>query len=339
MEEISLNITEAEYRALPALSYSAIARYNREGYSCISHLFESISSTSLTLGSVLDCIITEGYETFNDKYYVSKFNPENKSSKILMDIYKIFKDNSLTINEILDNYPEQVELVMNNNDYYKNKTLKSRVKDLMDYLEYYDDIIIANNRIIIYKDLYKDAEKMYKSLYNNPITHGILFDNSTNQIKKYWQIKFKTNLAGINLKCMFDLLMVNDDNKTIYPVDLKTTSTEPFKFFESFVHWGYQIQVRLYTQILKNIIKDTKYKDYKIATYKYIVVNKNFNNPLVFDIPFSLEEGDIEVEGNLFKDPISLAKDLDKELKIYAEGSEYPSIIKPNEINNILKTV
>lgn len=338
MEKLALNITEEEYRALPALSYSAIARYSREGYSCIPHLFEPISSPSLTLGSVLDCLITEGFDVFNKKYFVSAFNPENKSSKVYMDIYKIFYDNPLPIGQLIDKYPDEIEVVMNNNDYYKNKVFKSRIKELLDYSAFYEDIIKANNRIIISQDMYEDANKMYQSLFNNHLTHGILFDDKSS-MKKYWQIKFQTNLAGIDVKCMFDLLLVNDNNKTIYPVDLKTTSTEPYKFFDSFVHWGYQIQVRLYTQILKNVIKNTKYENYKISTYKYVVVNKNFNNPLVFDIPFSLEEGDLEIEGFKFKDPITIAEELKKELDCYASGYEYPSNIDVTKVNNILKAI
>ena len=45
---------------------------------------------------------------------------------------------------------------------------------------------------------------------------------------------------------MPDLLIVNHENKTILPIDLKTSSHEEWDFPKSFVQWNYQIQARLY---------------------------------------------------------------------------------------------
>ena len=62
LKDISWNVTEEEYRADPALSYSTLAKYERGGFNSIPTLFDKVESPSLTLGSAVDSLITGGEE-------------------------------------------------------------------------------------------------------------------------------------------------------------------------------------------------------------------------------------------------------------------------------------
>ena len=65
LKDISWNISEEDYRKDPALSYSTLARFNRERFNNLNKLFDKIETPSLTFGSAVDSIITGGMEEFN----------------------------------------------------------------------------------------------------------------------------------------------------------------------------------------------------------------------------------------------------------------------------------
>ena len=68
--DISWQVSEEEYRADPALSYSTLARYEREGFNNLDKLFDKIETPSLTFGSAVDALITGGQEEFDSKFAV-----------------------------------------------------------------------------------------------------------------------------------------------------------------------------------------------------------------------------------------------------------------------------
>ena len=61
-------------------------------------------------------------------------------------------------------------------------------------------------------------------------------------IEFLYQQKFLTNLDGLDVRCMFDLLIVNHTKKIIIPIDLKTScnkSDREWDFAKHYVAWGY----------------------------------------------------------------------------------------------------
>lgn len=340
----SFNVSEEEYRNDPALSYSMIARYAREGFSCIPYLRERQESQSLTLGSMLDCLVTEGFEAYCNRYVATKFNQDNKSYIVLKNLFQ-FCNPCHTRQESLKETFSRIDQntlknFLDNQEYYCNRKFETRIKELLEYQKLWEDIFYADkhNKILVPEQLGYDTKRMYNSLVQNNLTNDILF------IKKgYNQIKFKTIIDGVPLRCMFDKLIVDDERKTFIPVDLKTTSTPLYNFEESFIHWRYDIQVRLYSLILQNVIKDTEYKDYTISPYIYIVVNKNFNEPLCFKFGFNLDNGIVQIKDRMgnevkFENPIILAKELQKEIDNYNQNhSEFPTYLNPYIINELFK--
>ena len=50
------------------------------------------------------------------------------------------------------------------------------------------------------------------------------------------------------------LIVVDHNNKTIQPIDLKTSGHPEWDFYHSFILWHYDIQARLYWRIIKDNI-------------------------------------------------------------------------------------
>ena len=68
LKDISLPITEDDYRNDGCMHYSAIASYDRGGFGAIPTLFDKKESPSLQLGSAVDLLITGTPEEFEQQY-------------------------------------------------------------------------------------------------------------------------------------------------------------------------------------------------------------------------------------------------------------------------------
>ena len=121
------------------------------------------------------------------------------------------------------------------------------------------------------------------------------------------------------IKSIYDnkmLLVVDYENKIVYPCDLKTSGHTEWNFQESFKQWNYMIQARLYWRIIRAVMDaDPYFKEFKLADYRFIVVNKTTLTPLVWEFPLTREVGTlIDEEGNEYRDPFEIGRELQKYL-------------------------
>ena len=139
------------------------------------------------------------------------------------------------------------------------------------------------------------------------------------------------------------LIIVDYKNKTILPIDLKTSCKKldrEWDFPSHYIEWSYQIQNRLYVRILQDVIsKDEYFKDFKILPYKDIIIFRGSDTPLVWDIPFTFERGTLYFGKNKqieMRDP----EDIGKELSYYLSSRpKVPVGINETGFNNIVDWV
>jgi hypothetical protein len=128
---------------------------------------------------------------------------------------------------------------------------------------------------------------------------------------------------------MADLIIVDYDNKIIYPVDLKTSFKPEYKFFKSFIEWRYDIQSKLYYKVIRrNLDMDDYFKDFKLMPYRFIVVNKRTLNPLVWEYDLTTSEVN-ETLGKNKQIELRSPWNIGEELRYYLDNSSKV----PNEIN------
>jgi len=121
------------------------------------------------------------------------------------------------------------------------------------------------------------------TLKTHPWTYQIFECNEDEEI--LYQLKFKADINGTPMRCMFDINKINHKEKWIRPIDLKTTGKSEEDFEISFESWNYWIQGLSYSEILRlNIIKDDYFKDFEILPFQFCVINKNNLNPLIWEI-------------------------------------------------------
>ena len=135
---------------------------------------------------------------------------------------------------------------------------------------------------------------------------------------------------------MADLLIVFHDKKLVVPIDLKTSSKPEWDFYKSFIEWGYETQARLYWRLIRyNMDKDDYFKDFTLADYRFIVINKRTLIPLVWVFESTQKTVDIILkDGTILRDPFIIGEELNGYL---ANKSTVPNgidLIKPNKLED-----
>lgn len=310
--DISWKVTEPEYRADKALSYSTLAKYEREGFNKLDSLFDKIETPSLTFGSAVDALITGGRKEFEDNFIIADF-PEIKDSvkAIVTRLFQLYGNDVKSIDEIpnSDIIPLTEEMNFQNN--WKPETRAKVIRE--QGFEYYKLLFIAKDKKILDNKTAQEVFAAVRVLKESEATKSYFAeDNPFDNITREYQLKFKATIQGINYRCMADLLLVNHHEKIVYPIDLKTSSHVEWEFPKSFAQWRYDVQARLYAKIIRmNMDKDDYFKEFKLANYRFIVVNRNTLTPLVWEFEETFELGEMWYgESLVFRDPFTIGKEL-----------------------------
>lgn len=285
--DISWKVSEEEYRKSPALSYSTIARFHREGFDGLDKLFDKIESPSLVFGSMVDTLITGGEDDFDKLFVVAEF-PSIPDSQINV-IRRLFDNYSENYNSLLKIPDDLIIITTEMLEFQKNWKPETRVKVIKENgVEYYNLLYISMGKTLISTKDYQDAQACVKALKESAFTSGFFASNNPfdKTIERFYQLKFQGDYEDIKLRCMADLIVVDHIKKTVRPIDLKTSFKKEWNFPLSFIQWGYWIQAQLYWYIIRqNLDKDPLYKDYELLDYLFIVVSNNSKIPLTWEYP------------------------------------------------------
>ena len=295
--DISWKVTETEYRADKALSYSILAKYEREGFNKLDSLFDKIETPSLLFGSAVDALITGGRKEFDDNFIIADF-PEIKDSvkAIVTRLFQLYGNDVKSIDEIpnSDIIPLTEEMNFQNN--WKPETRAKVIRE--QGFEYYKLLFIAKDKKILDNKTAQEVFAAVRALKKSKATK-IYFveDNPFDNITREYQLKFKATIQGVDYRCMPDELITDHHEKIVYP---------------SFAQWRYDIQARLYAKIIRmNMDKDDYFKEFKLANYRFIVVNRKTLTPLVWEFEETFELGEMWYgESLVFRDPFTIGKEL-----------------------------
>lgn len=338
LRDISWQVSENEYRQDPALSYSTLSRYEREGFNNLNKLFEKVESPSLVFGSAVDTLITGSEEEFNDKFMVAQL--DNTLSDTLITItnrlFNRWKDTYNNIKDIPEDKVIETIQDISWNNHWLPKTRVTKIKG--DCAAYYKLLYLSEGKTILSTYVYQDVINAVDKLKSADSTKFYFEQNNVfdNSIERFYQLKFKATFNNVDYRCMADELLVLHDYKTIVPIDLKTSYKPEWDFYKSFIEWLYPIQSRLYWRIIRdNMDKDPYFKDFKLANYRFIVINKKTLVPLVWEFESTQKIGDIITkEGLVLRDPFVIGEELKEYLTnkpIVPKGIE---LIKPNKLED-----
>lgn len=313
LKDISLNITEPEYRQRPELSYSTLSRYESLGFNGLDHLFDKLDTPSLTFGGVVDCILTDGMDAFNVLYTVMDINISDSGLEICKKLHSLYGGCHHTFEEIPEYIVSQVAKEL---DFWKaDKWDARRYKEVLktgNVVEYYNALSNSTKKIID-TQTYNDALACVRALKTSPATQGLFADNDElSPVRRYYQLKFAAQFEGIGYRIMMDDVIVDYEDKRIIPIDSKTCSCPEWNFMSNFVKFHYFIQARLYWRVLKaNLMNDPYFKDFELEDFRFAVINRRTLTPLVWKFPLTKSKGTlIDNYGNEHRDPFEIGKEL-----------------------------
>lgn len=338
LRDISWHVNEAEYRADPALSYSTLARYEREGFNNLDKLFERVESPSLVFGSCVDVLITGSEKDFNEQFMVAQIDspPSDTLVTITKRLFNTWRDSYTDIRDIPDdNIIATIQDIQWNN-HWLPKTRAKKIKE--DCAAYYKLLYISEGKTIISSYTYNDVLNTVDVLKSSLATRFYfepdnIFDNN---IERLYQLKFKATFDEVEYRVMADLIIVIHDKKLIVPVDLKTSSKPEWDFWKSFLDWRYDCQARLYWNIIRaNMDKDPYFKDFRLANYRFIVANRKTLIPLVWEFDRTQQLGDITLkDGTVLRHPFTIGKELNNYLNNKPKVPNGIELVKPNKIDD-----
>lgn len=298
LKDISWQVPEETYREDPSYSYSTLARFHREGFDNLEHLFDRTSSPSLTFGSMVDTLLTDGEEAFNQRFFAATY-PEvgDAMMKVIQLLFGEFHQTHQELSSIPD---AEVIGFASQCNYQNNWKPETRAKVIKEKgAEYYNMLLLAAGKEVVTSEDRQAAYDCVDLLRTSPRTKEYFqADNPFEDKERLYQLKFKGTYNGIPLRCMADLIIVDHKNKKIIPCDLKTSFKPEYRFYKSFVEWCYWIQAQLYWYIIRqNLDADDYFKDFELEDYRFIVICNRTRNPRVWNWPYTKYEEDL-VLGN-----------------------------------------
>ncbi len=286
LSDFALNIPEKEYHSLCVLSYSILARYEREGgFSSLPETFgelfaETLRTDALIFGSALDTLVTHenGWMEYADEYKVADLPDIPDKAKQVIDVM-VEKDIAWTDTDA-------ILRILDEQSYYTNWKPATRIAKLCESgAEKYYNIateVKSMGKTLISTEMDEAIRQCYNNLKSNAITNNLLFGELFDHQKRYFQLQFKEKVSGVPYKIMCDMIIVDDMAKTIDIYDLKTSGKPSYDFKESYLKWGYHIQSHLYRAVLREALLGTPYEEYEINSFSFIVASKVNETPLVW---------------------------------------------------------
>ena len=304
IQDHNLKIPEQDYRDLDYPSYSMLASISKQGIDVVNGVKNK--GFILKFGSLVDdmCFDTSVLST---KYYAGQA-PKNptKNVKDIVDIVllainaPIGSNNTTsgllgskrvqTVTDDLDNYDLAIVAAANKVGVYKNYTedkLLNTVKTAGQ--EYFKDRLSARGKILIKPEMWSHAYQTAETLITHPFSSKY-FDHQQHGVEIIYQYKFVTTVNGVKTKGMLDIVMVDHNEKKIYPIDLKTGEPPVELFNEVILMHKYYIQGALYKEALMNIAaNDPDLDGYTVEEFEFLYISKvNPFKPIVWIMPEEL---------------------------------------------------
>lgn len=336
LDEYAMNISEQEYHESKLLSYSILARYEREGgFSSLPKDYDDLWSPipetdALTFGSALDTIVTRGEQAYEDEFRSMDIGRVPQKTKAVVD--------QVVTERVSWADTEGILRVMDEQKYYPTWRPATRVSKMLEDngARYYDALIATrySGKSLISTEMESLVYAKYAQLQNTRLTNDLLFMPLPEGRERFFQLQFKAAIDGIECKIMCDMVIVDHKEKTIHIYDLKTSGKESGDFRKSYLEWGYHIQSWLYRIVLKHALMFTDYDDYSVGQFSFIVSSKVNDTPLVFD-----DESELTHVRPWLRSPLAIAAEIDSAYVRTGDGrrvrKDVPGDLRVDEPNKL----
>lgn len=256
------------------------------------------SEEHFVFGTVVDIMLTGSREEFEEKFV--KIPDETKCSETIKKIVKsVYEEVSIDENEIesLEVYDIAILKYANYADYQRKWKDETKVDKIVEEGKSYFELLkTIGNKIPITETDYAKAVACVMALKTNEFTkpYTVLKSSSNNrEFLDKFIIEF--DYKGYKIKGELDRVIIDHTERTVTPIDFKTTGKPIGGFINDFWFYRYDFQAAVYTRGLFEHpdIKKLLENNYSLNSFLYIAVETNLvSNPMVFEVtPEAIEIG------------------------------------------------
>lgn len=315
--------TEAQYRAVPMDSSSSLKEFsqNRKKYHkkyILNEKVEEEDNKATVMGRVVETMLLEPDE-FDNRFHMSVVT--GAPTGLMGDFVEaLYRHTAAAMNEdgqVTKPFQELAE------EAYKESGFKIKLDAVLgkfigsDAEVYFKEILEVRSKgltVVTIQDA-DNATKIVEELKTNDVTSNIVNLVKSSRYDIYDQLQVEGyNVFGHQFKSMMDKVIVDHNNKTIQPYDLKCTwSVENF-YKDYYLYRRAYIQGYLYWYATRHHFAELIAEGYQVLFLAFIVCDStNYSNPLVYvmdgDSMDDAEKG-FEYKDNVYPGVKALVADL-----------------------------
>jgi hypothetical protein len=250
------------------------------------HILEprSEDTTYFRKGSLLDCMLTEPDKEL-EKFAIANVEVPGGMMEIFCKVFA----NSLEADD-----PAFEEAYAAAGFKLKKDTVKKRLQDPL-YKTYIQFIRTNKDKQVVSIEEHAEARQMADMLKYGTYTEKYFKESSEvvevhNQLKIDWEYEVLDKLDGntirrYNCKSILDKVIIDHLDKTIQPIDIKSTGKSVYDFESSFKRFGYFRQAAFYMTAIRYWAILNGYGEYQLLNFIFIVAETDcYNLPMVYKV-------------------------------------------------------
>lgn len=288
--------TEANYRAIQTDSSSSLKDFSmdRKKYYkkyVLRETVEEKENQAVTIGKLVETLLLEP-EQFDNRFYMSACAnpPTGLMLEFVEALYRCTKEATDDFGIVTRSFEELTK------DAYIESGFKIKIEQVVgkflgsDAEIYYNEIrkVRSQNLIVVNTNDINNAEKIVHELRNNAVTKDVL--NLVSDVRYTVLNQFQIDeyfVCNHAFKSMIDIVIIDHEQMTITPYDLKCTwSVENF-CEEYYLYRRAYIQAYLYWKAMESFVINPKSKwyGYVVNFTRFIVCDStNYYNPLIYQL-------------------------------------------------------
>lgn len=280
-------ITDEQYLSTKAISQSKLKKILSHPSNYLDDNSDSEfdePKANIAIGDGVDILLTQNEDAFFEQFHISTVErPTGQMGDYVWSLF-VHREN-----------PNAEEIAYQEAGFKRDTLDKVKQRFELEGLQYFQDLVEGEKKTVITPQQFAQIQMAKETLLTHPFTSK--YFRNTERYEVHYQYPIYFTYDGYECKGLLDMLIVDKQERAVFPVDIKTTNYKIDSWVGNFWSLRYDFQAAFYTHGI--LFSDTlhKFNCDKVGTFRFIVVNQtNPSNPLVFEakpeiIKFGYEGG------------------------------------------------
>lgn len=224
----------------------------------LDKMIESGEESYYNIGSAIHCLLLEP-ENFDEKFVVIDYKePANPQQKAFCeDVYKAYENG---IDPASDDFNDILKLSYQMNYSVKGKSEDKIVSDANDLFNKVRDYIMfkveGNTKTVLSSRDLETVKASVNSVVSHEYANNLIYKTGLNCTTRYEYDVFEDALPGLACKSRLDVFHIDNENKVIKIIDVKSTSKSFKDFNKSAADYNYVRQLAFYSMMVSCAIRN-----------------------------------------------------------------------------------